>query len=155
MLCLVALEAVLVEHADDGLLERYLVLADDEPAVVDHGLVGFAVPLVRRDVLRGVARLRVHVEYFLDELSAVVANPVGNFELAVNDLLVEYVGVLVLEGQVAADHGKQDDSAGPDVYLGPMIGLATDHLWRRIARRTTSSSQRFVASISVRQAKVD
>ena len=51
LLGLLALKAILIEHADDGLLERYLVFADDQAAVLDDGLVRLAIPLTRCDVL--------------------------------------------------------------------------------------------------------
>ena len=48
-----------------------------------------------------------------------------------HDLLVQVRGLRVLEGQVASDHGVEDDAAGPDVGLQTVVTLPSDHLFMK------------------------
>lgn len=95
-------------------------------------------PRVASDVCKFEAIGGVGVQDFGYEIAAVLSYVSRERVLALYDFLVELVRVGVFEWQVAAQHRIQDDSAGPDVDLQTLIGLASYHLWRCVARTATS-----------------
>ena len=73
----------------------------------------------------------VRVEDFDDKVLALRRKELGHLVVGSHDLLVEVRGLWVLEGQVASDHGVEDDSAGPNVGLQTVVTLSSDHLFMK------------------------
>lgn len=74
--------------------------------------------------------------------------------LSIQDLLVKLFGILVLKGQLPANHGEQNDSAAPNVGIQPQIALSLNHFWRRIAWAATSCLESFSCFVQISQPKV-
>jgi hypothetical protein len=70
-------------------------------------------------------------------------------------LFIESVGVFVFEREVSIEHGEENDSARPDIYLDTLVSLALDHFGSSIARRTTWCFEQFTLFISVTKPKID
>lgn len=89
--------------------------------VGDAVLEGAEAPCVVRD------------EQALDQVAGAGVEPVGELELALEDLLVRAEGGLVEEGRVAGDEFVQQDAHRPPVHrLAVALGL--DHLRREVLR---------------------
>lgn len=101
------------------LFKDYLELAEvdgdrvlpDYDARVVFDVFDLAEPGVGADVRRGEALGRVRVQDPLHQVAAVVAHELRDRVIRIEDLLVEHVGLRVLERQVAADHGVENDTA--------------------------------------------
>lgn len=74
-----------------------------------------------------------------DEALDLFREVTGELVLGIEDLLVERLRVLILEGQMAADKAVEDDTCRPDVSLGTNILQALDELRRCITGRAASS----------------
>lgn len=73
------------------------------------------VPHMRPD-LRGIQSLgRLSGEHACDEISCACREKVWALILSSQDLLVQSCSVLVLKGQIATQHCKEDHAAAPDV----------------------------------------
>ncbi len=90
------------------------------------------------DLFDGHALGGVYIEDALEQLLGLARQVAGTVVLAVHDLVVEHLGVGVVERQVPAQQSEQDHAWRPDVRLQPVVFQTRDHLWRRVTRRTTS-----------------
>ena len=70
------------------------------------------------------------------------------------DLCKQVMDVLVLEREAATEHDKEDDSAAPDVDLGPFVQRAANDLWSCVVRTATGCLEELAVHHAVRQAKV-
>lgn len=90
-----------------------LVLQRDVP---DRQLLFDLVePRVRLDLLDGEPLVDVTDENPLEQVLRILRNEAGNAVLAGQDLLVEQTLAVLVERQVAAEHGVEGDAAAPDV----------------------------------------
>lgn len=69
--------------------------------------------------------------------------------------MVELLRILVLEGQVSADHGVEDDAAAPDVGAEAEVALALYHFGGSVARAAACSFEALAVLVEVAQAKID
>lgn len=77
-------------------------------------------------------------------------------EAAGNYLFVEGVGVGVAEWQVTTYHGKEDDTAAPQVRHDRVVGtFSLDDLGGSVAGRAAVGLELFVLEIGGAEAKVD
>lgn len=106
------------------------------------------------DVFDGVALEGVGVQDLLEHVAGVIADVLGAVVLAGEYLFVECGGVGVFEGQLAADHGEEDDAAGPDVDVYAVVGLAGDHLGRGLAGTAAGRLEHLALLLGVRQPEV-
>ena len=102
----------------------------------------------------GIPGVGVDVEDGPEHVPAVCREHLGRFEVARHDLLVELVGVGVLEGQEAAQHGVEDDPARPHVHPRALVPLPRDHLRCGIAGRPAGSLEPLPRLILVGEAEV-
>jgi len=66
--------------------------------------------------------------------------------------LPAHVGdVGVVEGEVSGEEDEEDDAAGPRVGLGPVVGLAAEHLGRRVCRGAAGRVEAAVVAERVRE----
>jgi len=118
---------VLVLHkAVDLLVVGHLLLArvEAEQAPLLRNLEpGVAADLVDRE-----PRVWVGIEYLAEEVRALRGEKFGYLVVSSEDLLVEVRCLGVLEGQVPADHGKEDYAAAPNVTFEPSVTLSCYHL---------------------------
>lgn len=128
----VRVKAVILQFLQDFLVNCDDVVADNQSGLQGHSFYQFA-PRVVVNLSNAVSLGRVHIEHLLNQIFEVFANEIREDIVARENLLVEFSGVVVLEGQIAADHGEEDDSARPDVHLQPVVLLAADHLGRGVA----------------------
>ena len=72
--------------------------------------------------------LRVRIQDLLDDVFALGGEELGHLVISGHDLLVEVGRFRVFKGQIACNHGVEDDSTGPDISLEAVITLSSDHL---------------------------
>ena len=142
-----------VHECDDPLVGEDGVGADDY-AVGSVLVCGLVVPLGLLELGDGVPGVWVDVEDVPEHVLGVGGEHLGLLVLAAHDLLVEFVGVLVLKGEVAAEHGVEDDAAGPDVDAGALVAPARDHLGRSVARGPAGRFEPFARLVLVGQSEV-
>jgi hypothetical protein len=152
--CLLLLKPVLFQHGHDFIVKRNLVFTDDQPVVADYRRVPRGVPGVLPDLSRCVPLVWINVQDLVHEVLTIRRYLRRYLKLPIKDLFVKNVGVWVLKGQVAADHGKEDDSTTPDVDSGPMVSFSGDHFWRSVARGPASRLQRLPFLVGVAETKV-
>ena len=101
-----------LHFAQEAFVDLDLVLADDGAfsRVDTRQLVE---PLALADLLELEAGFRVRAQNASEQVLALWRQDFGDIVFAGHDLLVEFAGVGVLEGQVPAEHGVEDDPAGP------------------------------------------
>mmetsp|Transcript_33711 Transcript_33711/g.76971 ORF Transcript_33711/g.76971 Transcript_33711/m.76971 type:complete len:246 (+) Transcript_33711:1114-1851(+) len=90
-----------------------------KPRVQSHLLCSYSV-----DWIRG--------QQPLDEVANCIADEVWGLVITSKDLLVKLRGILVLEGQVSTDQGKQYDPTAPEITASRHVPLPSYHLWRRV-----------------------
>lgn len=155
LLSLLLFVTVLLEHAHYGVLQRYLVLSNDESEVSNYGLVILCKPLMFHNFRYRVALLGLDVQNFGDQILAVSGDVVRVLEVTVHDFLVQGICVGVFEGEVAAHHGKQNNTATPDVDFCTVVLFARYHLWSGVTRRSASRFQSLFRLVRIAEAKVD
>jgi hypothetical protein len=99
--------------------------------------------------------LWVDVEDGLEHFLALGGEYFGRFEVPRHDLFVQFVGIGVFEGEEAAQHGIQDDPAGPDIHPDALVSLSRDHLGRGVAGRPACGLQSLSRFVLVGEAEVD
>jgi len=151
---IVFLEAIALEVAKQGGLDGNLILPDDQTLTFAHRLVGL-VPGVLFDLRRCQPLVRVRLQNLINEVDALWGEPFGHLKLAAQDLLVQLGSRLVFEGQVARDHGEQNDTAGPDVHARAIVLQAVDHFRRRVTGRSARCLQHLVLLVGVAEAEID
>lgn len=78
------------------------------------------------------------------------------FVVSSHDLLVQVGSLGVFEGEEAAHHCVEDDSAAPYVTLDPVVLLSCDHLWSGIAWGAAGGFEHSVGwLIQIAEAEVD
>ena len=102
-----------------------------------------------------VALLGLDVQNFGDQILAVSGDVVRVLEVTVHDFLVQGICVGVFEGEVAAHHGKQNNTATPDVDFCTVVLFARYHLWSGVTRRSASRFQSLFRLVRIAEAKVD
>ena len=70
-------------------------------------------PGVRRYLFQTVTKFGVRHQNVFNQITNFTAQITGEFVVGAEDLLVEALGVIVLEGQVTAHEGVEDDACGP------------------------------------------
>ncbi len=103
----------------------------------------------------GVSLWRFVIEYFLDDVSSLLRNAVVKRIFSSKHLFIKSVGVLILKRKVSIEHGKENDSAGPDINLNTIVSFALYHLRSRITRWTTWGLEQFTLLISVTEPKIN
>ncbi len=103
------------------------VVPDDYP-LAQRRLRDLRIPRMLSDLLDTVTRRRVRVQHLLQHVFRVRRQKVWQLEHPLQDLLIQQRGVGILEGEVAAEHGVEDDAAAPDVDGEAFVLFASDHL---------------------------
>lgn len=86
------------------------------------------VPRVVADLLDGDALRRISLKDTVDHVLRLRRQELGQRVVCVENLSVQVRRLLVLERQIAAEHGVEDDTARPQVRHEAVILLASDHL---------------------------
>ena len=150
----VLLKAVSFEVAEEGRLDRNLVLPDDQPLALADGLVGL-VPGVLLDLGGGEALVGVGLEDLVDQVDALRGKALGHLELAAQDFLVQLRSGLVFKRQIAGHHGEKDDAARPDIDPRTVVLQPVDHLRCCVAGRATGRFQHLTLLVGVAEAEID
>ena len=138
LLSILAVEVELVDDLVEQLvLNRHLLLAREQ-ALVPVPVLDLERPGVVSDVVHVVPLLWIGVEYPANHVLALRAEELGQGVVGTHDLLVQIARLRILKGQVAANHGIEDDARRPNVGSEAVVPLASDHFGRSIARRATS-----------------
>jgi hypothetical protein len=115
------------------LIDRDKVIADIDPH--RRGRRSQPNPAMPPDLLDSHPAVRVRSENALKEVDGLRGDEPGDRIVPGEYLFVEGGGVGILKGQAAADHGEEDDPAGPDVDPQACVFLAGDHFGGRVAGR--------------------
>ena len=146
-------EVELHELLQDNDVDRDLTQAYENTARDFFELLRF-IPLMSADVLDSVPDFGVCLQNAPNHVFGVIARYLGYCEVAVQDFLVQVGRVGVLEGQVAANQRKQNNTARPDVDLTSVVELSSDHFRRGVARRPTSCLEHLSVLVGVRKPEV-
>lgn len=106
------------------------------------------------DIFNRVPFYRVSIEHLFQHIPRIITDLLRTVVLSSEYLLVECGSIGVFEGQVAADHGEEDDAAGPDVDVDAVLGLAGHHFRRGLAGTAAGCLQHLALFLGVRQAEV-
>lgn len=149
---------VIYESCEEVSLEGHF-LQSWEKTRLSHLRHGFLVRCthvgVATDVLDSNTRLGVRVQDLLNEVLALRREELGHLVIGSHNLLVQIRCLGVLEGEVASDHGVENDTTRPNVRLQTVISLPGDHLGRCIAWRATRCLQRLILLVHVGKTEVD
>lgn len=94
-------------------------------------------------------------EKAFDQLLHLIADEARRGVFCCQNLAVEHHCVVVLEGQIATNHCKQDDSTAPEVALVRHIALPSDHLWWCVTRGPARGLQPLVVRKHVAEPEVN
>lgn len=144
---------MLLHFADDGLIHRNLVLADDD-AFRRIGSAQLVEPLRLPDLLQFETLLRVRIQDSFQQFLALVRKHFGGFVLASDDFFIEFVGIRIFEGEVAAEHSIEDNAAAPDIGAETLVLLACNHFWGSVAGTATRSFEFLAWLVLVGQPEV-
>jgi hypothetical protein len=148
------LKPFLFEHVQNLLLIRYLIVAHNKTLIHTHRLIQLK-PGVCTDILYFETFLWVCIQDFLKHFLSVSAHKAGNFEFSTQNFLIKLGCVRVFKGQEAANEGKHDDAAAPNIYISTEIFFASYHFRGGIARTATSCFKELSMAVSVAEAKVN
>jgi len=125
-----------------GLCVFFFLQAHDEPTVppeLRHG-----------NPVRGI-----HREHPVNEVPGPFRKVPWDFVLAGLDALDERADLVVIEGQAPAQEGIEQDPAGPDVDLGPLVGATLpEELRSRVVWGAAGSRQQLARNSTCRQTEV-
>jgi len=68
--------------------------------------------------------------------------------------LIKFLGVLILERQVTANHCVKNDATAPDVCAQAEVAFAFDHLWGCVTGGATSRFESLALLVQVAEPKV-
>lgn len=85
--------------------------------------------------------LRVDIQYSSQNAFGFLRKILRQMEISREYLFIQFVGILIFEGQITAQHCKENDPARPDIDSAAFVLLPCDHLRRSVARRTAGSLQ--------------
>ena len=149
----IRVEAVLLQFLQDLLVDRDDVVPHDQSGFQWHAF-GQLAPRMVVDLSDAVSLCGVDVQHLLYQILEVLAYKIREHEVSRKNLRVEFGSVVVLEGQGAADHGEEDDSARPDVHLQAVVLLAADHFGRGVAGRPAGSLEQLSRLVGVAEPKI-
>lgn len=98
---------------------------------------------------------RICVQNLSNQIFARFGNESWNQIVAIEDLFVQFAGIWILEWEVAASHGIENDTCAPYIRIEPMVPLPGDHLRRRVAWTATGCLEHFTFLVHVGQTEVD
>lgn len=98
---------------------------------------------------------RIWVEDQVYQVFGVIAQETRQLVISFQNLLVQLLRILVLKGQVAADHRVQDDTAAPYVGTEAQVPLTLDHFWRCVAWTTASCLEPLAVLVKIAEAEID
>lgn len=152
--CILFLKPFLFEHVQNLLLIGYLIVTHNETLIHTHWLIQLK-PGVRTDILNFETFLWVCIQDLLKHFLSVSADKAGYLEFSTQNFLIELGCIGVFKGQEAADKGKHDDAAAPNIYICSQIFFASYHFRRGIARTATSCLKELSMAVSITEAKVN
>lgn len=131
-------ETFLLEHVQDHVLIRNLVITDDESLVHAHWLVELE-PIMSPDFSDLEPLLWICIQDLLHQVLSALAHEARDLELPAQDFLIKLARVRVLEGKEPADQGEHYHAAAPNIDIRTQVFLPRDHLRGRVARGPTGS----------------
>ena len=122
------METVFLEHCGEGRLGCY----------VEDGLLGDRMlgdEWMCEDVREAGSRERSLGQQQLEQRDSVVGQVAGELGILGQDLVAGDGVVVIVERQLSAKQGIQDDAQAPNVHLFARVFLAFEHLRRSVAYR--------------------
>ena len=111
-------------------------------------------PRMRADLGHRGAAVRVHLEHAADQVACARLEVRRHLEAAGAHLAEQHLDVRVVERQAAAEQGKQDDAAAPDVARGAVVALATHDLGARVVGAAAAGLEHLLRRLQGGHAKV-
>lgn len=114
LLAILCAESEVSEFAEDGLVDRNLVVPNKDPR--RQLLCHLLEPRVSLDLFDSVAAVWVGVQDVFEEVFGFRRYEFGRLVLAIQYFFVKLCSVWVFERQIPADHREQDHTTAPDVH---------------------------------------
>jgi hypothetical protein len=76
-------------------------------------------------------------------------------EFATLNKFIQFRGALVLEREIAAQHGIEHDPTAPNIDLEGRIRLLGEHFGGSVARTATSRGELFILLVEVAESEID
>lgn len=99
---------VFFEHSDNFWVDWDRFLADVDRRGVGWLVLAHGVPGVCSDIIDRESLRRVRIQDMVDQILGLLGEEARHLVLRLDDLLVEFLRILILEGQVPAHHRVQD-----------------------------------------------
>lgn len=136
---------VSIQEFQNVLLYWYGIFADDSSCFFFWFYL--LVPWVVSDVFDCESFRRVWVQDWLDQILSLFTQKTWKFVISFQNLLVQFLRILIFKGQISANHGIQYDSWAPYISAKSKISFSFDHFWSSIARTSTRSFESFAMFI--------
>ena len=147
------IELELAQFGQDALVDGHAMIPDHYPTV-EGDIRYLLAPRMGVNFLKRKPFGGIHVQDLLQQIFEMVGNEIGQHILARKDLFVKLGSVVVLEGEVATDHGEEDDAAAPDVDFEPVILFAGDHFGGGVAGGPAGSLEHLVLLVGVAEPEI-
>ena len=113
------------------------------------------VPVVRANVSDRDTLCRVGIQNLFHEVFQVDWKWWWYRVITSQNLLIQFVGIWILEGKVSTCHSVENDAAGPDIRSEAVVLLAGNHLRGSIARTATSCLKESIICVGIWKAEID
>ena len=153
--CILGINVQLFERVQNLSVDWNVVVPDDDAFGSLSVFIVYDHPGVLPDLGYGVPMVRVHRDKLANEIAARFRNTFMHLEFALQNLVVEVVGVLIVfEGEIATEHGEKYHSSRPDVDFNWLVAKTLKHFRGCVARGTTGSLQQIIFLVGVREAEI-
>lgn len=133
---------------------NFVVVDNDSLRNVHVSLIEFE-PGMAFDLRNRVPRLWIDVQNSPNQVAGFMRDERRNGIFSLNDPLVQYLGVVVVEGKIPTEESEQNHSRRPNVHGKSFVLQSFDHFWSCITRRPTGSAEERLILIEIREAEVD
>ena len=143
------------KHAHDLGVDGDGFLAEVDGRRVGRLVLADGVPGVGPDIFDGEALRRVRIEDVRYQILSVLRQKRRHLVLSLDDLLVQLLRVLVLERQVSADHGIENDAGAPDICTESVVTLSANHLRGSVAGAAACRLQLLTLFVEIAETEID
>lgn len=107
------------------------------------------------NILHSKPFLRIGLQDAFHHISYIFGDEARNFEVSIQDLFVQIGRICVFKGQIATNESEKDDSHTPNVNLGSMIALSSNHFRCSVTWRSAGCLQSLASLVGIGETKID
>ena len=144
---------VVVDFTNDLHIYWYRVLTNVDAMILFN--LGLLIPRVTSDSLDIKPFLWVCAQNLPYQVLTRITDKFWDLILSIENLMVKFVGLGVLERQEATNHCIYDNSTTPHISRETIIFLTGNHLWGCIARTSTGSLEQLPWLVSITETKIN